>query len=95
MKSLVTWSLPEPTKLSAATKRLGGLPPDPDGLNDVRAERISVVMRAYQKFNDNDTFADFMCDLKHWCDRQPNLDVKAELERAERNYLGETWNDDT
>lgn len=92
MKSLVTWTLPEP--ISTITKRLGGLPPDPDGLNRIRAERIAVVMTAYGKYIDGDTFADFMCDLKHWCDRQPNLNVKAEIERAERNYIGETWNDE-
>ena len=80
--------------LSQVTKRLGGLPPDPDGMNDDRAKRIDDALRGYTGVIDENTVADFLCDFKHWLDRHPEFDIDVEAERAAKNYESETWNQD-
>jgi hypothetical protein len=70
------------------------LPPDPDSLNDIRADQAAVAIEAYKidyektpesKF----ALADLMCNLRHWADRN-GIDWAEALENATENYELET-----
>ena len=85
------------TIIAAVTKRLIGLPPDPDGMNDERARlawsTISMFERATHTDRE-DSLSDLLVDLMHWADRN-ELDFQDELDRAIRNYHSETSFDAT
>jgi hypothetical protein len=72
------------------------LPPDPEGMNDGRAEWAASALRQFETATGADTedaLADLLGDLMHWCDRNAaNFD--AELSRARMHYEAETAAED-
>lgn len=80
--------------IAAVTKRLTGLPPDPDGMNGERARFAGVALEHVCGTDREDSLSDLLCDLMHWADRN-DLDFQNELERAIRNYHSETSFDAT
>lgn len=73
-------------------KRKRRLPPDPEGMNDQRAEWADAAIRKFQRItnaDDEDALCDLLCDLMHWCDRDA-LDFDRELNRAKMHYDAET-----
>lgn len=74
---------------SAETKPL---PPDPEGQNDNRADWANTGLRAFQQrtgTDDEDMVADFIADIRHWCDRN-GVDFERELARGWEMYEEET-----
>lgn len=68
------------------------LPPDPDRMNEARSNWAAEALDAFQaetSTDDEDLLPDLLCDLMHWCDRNPT-DFEAALARARSNYQGET-----
>jgi hypothetical protein len=68
------------------------LPPDPEGMNESRAEWAADALRRFQLTtgtDDEDAPGDLLCDLMHWCDRN-NFDFEASLDRANMHYAAET-----
>jgi len=68
------------------------LPPDPEHMNDRRAEWAAEALRGFQceTGTDNDhAMTDLLCDLMHWCDRH-NSDFDAALSTARMHYEAET-----
>ena len=70
------------------------LPPDPDNMNDDRADWAEAALQAFIRAcrtDREDALPDLLCDLIHLCDRQPDLGgFDAMVERARRNYDAET-----
>lgn len=85
---------------NAIAKRLGGLPPDPDGMNEARSNNAKRTLSYFcNTFPTDweDGLADLLTNLMHMCDRlpdNPKLDFLAELARARRNYIAETSPDE-
>lgn len=78
--------------IAAVTKRLTGLPPDPDGMN---GERARLAGNAINMFGDReDSLSDLLVNLMHWADRN-DLNFRDELGRALRNYASEISSDAT
>jgi len=72
-----------------ATKRL---PPDPEEMNDDRADWAAAALSAFQAQTGSDlgdAVSDLLCDLMHWCDRN-GISFRKELERARWHYDAET-----
>jgi hypothetical protein len=68
------------------------LPPDPEGMNDSRAEWAGKAITAFQRettTDDEDVLGDLIADLMHWADRN-NYDFEAALFRAQGHYRAET-----
>jgi hypothetical protein len=68
------------------------VPPDPEGMNDDRAEWAGAAIRHFQCTTGTDwedTVADLLCDLMHFCDRE-SFDFQKELDRARMHYEAET-----
>jgi hypothetical protein len=73
------------------------LPPDPDKMNNDRAEWAGATVRHYQCSTGTDyedVLGDLLCDLRHWCDRN-NFDFEAAAFRGEGHYLAEIGIDTT
>ena len=73
------------------------LPPDPEGMNDRRAEwagRAIASFRSATGADEEDAVCDFLSDLMHWCDRH-NQDFGHELEKARHYYDAETLGDES
>ncbi|MGL4465723.1 MAG: hypothetical protein ACRC1K_26530 [Planctomycetia bacterium] len=71
------------------------LPPDPEGMNDSRAEWAGYALAAFvsQTGTDPDSaVADLLCDLMHLADREGTV-FAADLERARMHYEAETQPD--
>jgi len=71
------------------TKRL---PPDPENMNDDRAEWAAASLRHFQCTTGadyDDALTDLLCDLMHWSDRN-DFDFDAALSRARMHYDAET-----
>lgn len=70
------------------------LPPDPEGMNDNRAEWADGAIEAFQAATGTDredALSDLLCDLMHLCDRDVFLgDFDTQLERARGHYEAET-----
>lgn len=69
------------------------LPPDPDGMNAMRAAAAekSLMLFVVNTGTDwADAMVDLLCDLMHLADRDPELDFAADLERARYHYEVET-----
>lgn len=67
------------------------LPPDPDGMNDARAEWAGEALNIFRSITGaelDDLVSDFLCDLRHWCDRQ-GMDYNSASQLAEQHYLAE------
>jgi hypothetical protein len=71
------------------------LPPDPDGLNDDRAQWAKEALGSFSKGagSEEDTaVSDLLTDLRHYCDRH-GLDWEEQLFRANNHYAEETMSD--
>ncbi|MCZ2341348.1 MAG: hypothetical protein LC104_06070 [Bacteroidales bacterium] len=71
------------------------LPPDPDGMNDRRAEWAGHAIASFRSAtgaDEADAVCDLIADLMHWCDRN-GQDFGDELSRAQDHYAAETGND--
>jgi hypothetical protein len=72
------------------------LPPDPEGLNNKRAEWAAVALRHFESTTGTDfedALTDLLGDLMHWCDRNA-LNFDDELSRARMHYEAETAAED-
>ena len=68
------------------------LPPDPEGMNDDRAEWAAAALRHFRcitSTDDGDVIGDLLADLMHWCDRN-GVEFDTALSRARRHYEAET-----
>ena len=68
------------------------LPPDPDSMNDSRAEWAGAALSTFMRetgTDREDALVDLLADLIHWADRNRN-DFDAALERARLHYEAET-----
>jgi hypothetical protein len=68
------------------------LPPDPENMNDERAEWAAMALNQFQRItgaDDDDALADLLCDFMHWCDRN-DVNFEAVLSRARWHYEAET-----
>lgn len=71
------------------------LPPDPERMNDDRAEWADHAIRAFAIHTgmveepDDDIVPDLLADLMHWCDRN-HLSFDELLRRARNHYAEET-----
>jgi hypothetical protein len=67
------------------------LPPDPEGLNNRRADWAQQALEAFQDVTgiDDEYPVDLLADLMHWCDRN-GCDFDVALERARYHYEAET-----
>jgi len=68
------------------------LPPDPEGLNNDRAQWAAAALRWFQRetgTDDDTALCDLLCDLMHWCDRN-NSDFDGALSTARMRYRAET-----
>ena len=70
------------------------LPPDPEGMNDDRAEWANAAIKEFMRVcrtDEEDAPGDLIADIMHWCDRK-GIDPIATLERAKSHYQEETLN---
>lgn len=68
------------------------LPPDPEGMNDQRAEWAGQCLdhfRCVSACDYDDVPHDFLADFIHWCDRNGFV-FEDVLSRARANYAAET-----
>ena len=68
------------------------LPPDPDAMNDSRAEWAEAALSAFMRetgTDQEDALVDLLADLLHWADRNSH-NFNAALERAREHYEAET-----
>jgi hypothetical protein len=68
------------------------LPPDPEGMNDARAEWANEAIKTFMAKTGTDledSLGDLLCDLLHWSDRN-NFDFDLALDRARGHYTEET-----
>jgi hypothetical protein len=68
------------------------LPPDPEKMNDNRAEWGASCIRHFQCTTGadyDDALCDLLCDLMHWADRN-ELEFDGQLSRARMHYEAET-----
>jgi hypothetical protein len=68
------------------------VPPDPEELNDNRAEWAEAALLEFKSQTGTDTedaVSDLLADLMHWCDRNAQ-DFDHELSRARNHYECET-----
>ena len=68
------------------------LPPDPENMNDDRAEWAASALRQFRCVTGTDyedALGDLLGDLMHWCDRN-NFDFELALNRARGHYQAET-----
>jgi hypothetical protein len=89
------WQLKKRRWKAMKTKRLKRgeqLPPDPEELNERRAQWAAVVLLEFQRHTGadvGDAVSDLLCDLMHWCDRHAQ-DFDAQLRRGRWHYDCET-----
>lgn len=82
----------EALRAAVNAHRRAKLPPDPEGMNDDRAEWAACALRHFQCTTGSDyedALGDLLCDLMHWCDRN-NFDFELALFRARGHYRAET-----
>jgi hypothetical protein len=81
-----------------ARKLLDGvvLPPDPEGMNDDRAEWADDVLRRFASITDMhflkdqpELVSDLIADIHHWCDRN-GVDFDQSVANAAGHYIAET-----
>ena len=68
------------------------LPPDPEKMNDRRAQSAGEALKAFMLntgTDEEDALADLLTNLRHWADRSA-YDFENEQARADRNYAEET-----
>lgn len=82
--------------MNDADTTMSRLPPDPENMNDDRAEWAASALRHFQCTTGadyEDALGDLLCDLMHWADRN-NFDFEAALFRARGHYEAETSSED-
>jgi hypothetical protein len=75
-----------------SAKKKVKLPPDPEEMNDERADWAEAALGAFQEetgTDDGDAIGDLLSNLMHWCDRN-NADFAAEVRRGYFHYYEET-----
>ena len=68
------------------------LPPDPEGMNNDRAEWAAAAMRHFQYTTGcdfEDAIGDLLADMMHWCDRN-GVAFEQALAQAREHYTEET-----
>lgn len=72
------------------------LPPDPEGMNDKRAQWAHQALENFGEatglsmiHEKECVVTDLLCDLRHWCDRN-EVDFEGSLRMAEMHYEAET-----
>ena len=68
------------------------LPPDPDDMNEDRAEFAATAMDAFRtvcRTDDCDALTDLLADLMHWADRNGGKFGRA-MRLARQHYIEET-----
>ena len=78
--------------LGELVAELKALPPDPDNMNDDRAEWAASALRQFQCVTGTDyedALRDLLGDLMHWCDRN-DFDFELALNRARGHYEAQT-----
>lgn len=71
------------------------LPPDPEGMNDARADWAAGAVRTFQAItgaDEEDALSDLLADLMHWTDRRRD-DFEVALRRARDHDHAETLGD--
>jgi hypothetical protein len=66
--------------------------PDPDSMNAEPAQWAAAALHEFQRItgtDDEDSLADLLCDLMHWCN-QEDVDFGTALSRVQMNYEAET-----
>jgi hypothetical protein len=79
-------------KRTSLKKKARRLPPDPEAMNNDRAEWAATALLQFQSTTGSDhedALGDLLCDLMHWCDRN-NYEFDLALTRAQGNYEAET-----
>ena len=67
------------------------LPPDPDNMNDARADWAGAALSAFMQetgTDEEDALGDLLADLMHWADRN-GYEFDAALDRARGHYEAE------
>ena len=85
-----------PERTAPTKKKAKQQPPDPENMNDGRAEWAAAALRHFQCTTGSeydDGLSDLLGDLMHWCDRS-GIDFDAELSRARMHYEAETTEGD-
>lgn len=82
--------------INKITQRLGGVPPDPEGMNEKRAGWADAALQTFATktgmkldIEPEDVIPDLLTDLMHWCDRN-DQDFDDRLRRAREHYEAET-----
>jgi len=73
-------------------KQTKPIPPDPEEMNDLRAQWAESALRDFRENTGTDledAVCDLLADLMHWCDRH-GQDFEHELRRAQLHYEAET-----
>lgn len=71
-------------------------PADPEQQNDDRAlwaEQALIAFMQETGTEQEDSVADLLCDLMHYCDRDMRLNFEACMARARAHYAAETQRD--
>jgi hypothetical protein len=74
------------------TMKMGTLPPDPEKMNDDRANRGAVIIRQFQNMTgycSRHALESLLCDLMHWADRN-RARFDDDLSAARIYYAAET-----
>jgi hypothetical protein len=85
---------PAPRPIGVTT--IWSLPPDPEAMNNDRAEWAATALRQFQSATGSDfedVLADLLGDLMHWADRNA-VTFHDELSRARMHYEAETAAED-
>lgn len=74
-----------------------GVPPDPEGFNEQRAEWAGLALSTFQRVTGTDpesALPDLLADIMHWCDRNTGRDDQPSfsdaLSMALSHYEAET-----
>ncbi|NQW81313.1 MAG: hypothetical protein HQ445_09085 [Polaromonas sp.] len=73
-------------------RRLGGKPPDLDGMNGTRSDWAGNAIEKFEadtRVDREDALSDLLANLMHWCDRNEQC-FDNELRRGRNHYLAET-----
>jgi hypothetical protein len=74
-----------------------GLPPDPEDMNDARAEWAGECIALFSEItgseNGQEAMGDLLADMFHWCDRN-GLDMEQMFDSARRCYREETYSEE-
>jgi len=68
------------------------LPPDPEDMNNDRANWAQIALEAFTAATGTDredAICDLIADLGHWCDRN-NMNLEVEIQRGAWHYDAET-----